>query len=143
MDQKSNLTLNDVRKSDKIRGERRFSASDFISTEGQKKIEAARRQSHEKKRKFDEVDAYTAEIVARFGYEVYKDWNRGVIPDTKMAKWILAERAREKAQLLSIEGIIIAMVSPTIQRQKGKPAPQSPKVAMNILKQDSKIARGE
>lgn len=143
MVQRSNTTLKDVRKSDKLRGERVYSASDFMSKDDKLRIEQARQKSHEEKRKFDDVDAYTAEIVARFGYEAYKDWNKGVISDIKMSKWILAERARDKAKLLSIEGIIIAMVSPTIQRHKGKPAPKSPKVAMDIFKSDAKVARGE
>ena len=143
MDQRANHTLNNVRKSDKLRGERIFSASDFMSQDDRLRIEQARQKTHENKRKFDDVDAYTAEIVARFGYEAYKDWNAGIIPDAKTAKWILAERARDKSKLLSMEGIIIAMIAPTIRRQKDKPPPQSPKLAMKIFREDSKVARGE
>lgn len=143
MSQKSELTLEGVRKSEKLREPNVVQASDFLSDRQKAQIIEARTKSRVKKRKFDNVDSYIAEMIARFGYDFYKDWKAGIIPNAQVSKMILAERARDKQRLLSIEGIIIAMVGPTIQRQKGKPAPKSPKVALSIFKEDSKIARGE
>lgn len=136
---KSELTLNAVKRTAQNKETR---ISDFLTKEQKVEIAHARVTKHTKK-KFDQVDAYVAEIIARFGYDAYKDWKAGIIGEKRMSRMVLAERAREKERLLAVEGIIIAMTSPLIQKQKGKPAPKSPKMAIKIYKEEAKIARGE
>lgn len=136
---KSELTLNSVKRTAQNKEAR---ISDFLTKEQKAEIAHARATKHSRK-KFDQVDAYVAEIIARFGYDAYKDWKAGIISEKRMSRMVLAERAREKEHLLAVEGIIIAMTSPLIQRQKGKPAPKSPKMAIKIYKEEAKIARGE
>lgn len=139
---KPEITLSKVRKSPKLGG-KVFQASDFLTDDEQLALQLNNATGRKKKRIYDEVDAYVAEIIARFGYDAYKAWNAGELDENKMVKMIAAERARDKAQLLEVEGIIIAMVGACVQKQKGKPAPKGPKVAINIFKRVSKMARGE
>lgn len=136
------LTLNEVRKSPKlISGVPRV--SDFLTKE-QKKAREKRKQAHQKtKRIFDEVDAYIAEIIARFGYETYEKWNAGEISEEKMAKLIAAERAREKAYLLPFETLVAQLLKDCIRRSKKDKKPTGPKEAAKILKDEAKKAMGE
>lgn len=136
------LTLKEVRKSPKLAtGAPRV--SDFLTKE-QKEARAKRKQnSARSKRKFDDVDAYIAEIIARFGYNTYEKWNTGEIPEEKMLKLILAERAREKAYLLPLETMICQLVKDCIRRSKKDKKPTGPKEAAKILKDEAKKARGE
>lgn len=138
---KSELTLKAARQIASTKRNARI--SDFLTKSEQRELRNANLHRQKKKKKFDAVDAYVAEIIARFGYDAYKDWKAGIIDDKKMSRMLLAERAREKEHLLAIEGIIIAMTSPLIKREKGKPAPKSPKLAVKIYKEEAQIARGE
>lgn len=141
MESGEKLTLEQVKRSKKLEAAPRR-ISDFLTKDQRKNI-AHQRATRRSKKKFDDIDAYAAEIIARFGYDAYKDWKVGVIPQKKMARMLCAERAREKRHLLSLEGIIIAMTGATIKRQKGEPAPKTPRLAMKMYKEDAKIARGE
>lgn len=143
MAKKPGLTLSEVRKSPKMGGERVYRASDFLTDDEKLELQFNNARGRKKKRTYNDVDAYIAEIIARFGYEAYKAWNRGELPPDKMAKMIAAERAREKAKILDLEGIIIAMVGACVRKEKGKPAPKGPKMAIKILKQAVKEAKGE
>lgn len=139
---KPELTLNAAKQiASKKRNAR---VSDFLTEEEKRKLhDASMHRQKKAKKRFDDVDAYVAEIIARFGYDAYKDWNAGIIDNEKMAKMLLAERAREKKHLLALEGIIIAMISPMIKREKGEPKPKSPKLAVKIFQNEAQSARGE
>ncbi|MBQ3306417.1 hypothetical protein IJH02_03220 [Candidatus Saccharibacteria bacterium] len=123
-------------------------ASDLIDTERlaelRKKAKAAeKKRKAAKKARFDTIDAYSAEIIARFGYRAYLEWNDGEIDEAQMAKWIMAERARDKVNILNLEAIIISLVSSCVRYQKGSPKPKGPAQAQKIYKEEVKISKGE
>jgi len=142
MNSKPGLTLNDIRKSPKLAQVSRV--SDFLTKNEQSEVRLANMMGKRgSKRKFDSVDAYCAEIIARFGYDTYKAWNSGELDSKLVARMVEAERARERAGWLPIETIVINMVGSCIRRQKGEPQPKGPKAAQKIMKVEVQAARGE
>lgn len=136
------LTLNQVKKSEKVTT-RTVRVSDFLSNE--KKIElrmAQEARSAEKRRGFDEIDAYSAEILGRFGYHAWLAWQTGQIKGEKMAKMVLAERARAKRELLGVETMILAVGAGANNPTKAGHAPKSLRNAIKILKDEQKQAKG-
>lgn len=136
------LTLNEVKKTVQAKT-RVVRVSDFLSKE--KKIElkmAQEANSARKKRQFDEIDAYSGEILARFGYEAWMAWQNGQIKADKMLKMVLAERARAKRELIGLESIILASVAGANNPTKGGHAPKSLRNAVKILKSEQNQARG-
>lgn len=142
MDSKRGTTLADIRKSPKITG-RVARASDFMTEEQKERIRQANFVGRTSERKFDGTDAYCAEILARFGYEAYKAWDNGEIDEEFMARMIEAERARERAQRIPLEAIVVQMVGSCIKRNMGEPQPKGPKQAQKIMKAEIKAAKGE
>ena len=97
-----------------------------------------------KKRPFDDVDAYVAEIIARFGYDTYQAWKRDEIDDAKTKRLIFAERARERQNWLPLEVLLqnliqggVAVYMPKKLSSKGH------KQVQKILKDEVKMAKGE
>ena len=136
------LTLKQVKKSEKVTT-RTVRVSDFLSNE--KRIElrmAQEAQSAEKRRGFDEIDAYSAEILGRFGYHAWLAWQTGQIKGEKMAKMVLAERARAKRELLGVETMILAVGAGANNPTKAGHAPKSLRNAIKILKDEQKQAKG-
>lgn len=136
------LTLNEVKKTAKpvVRTVR---VSDFLTSEQKADIYKAREEKAAAKiRGFDEVDAYSAEILARFGYEAWQAWQCGQFKQEKMVKMILAERARDKQSLLGLEGLILAVGAGANRPTKSGHAPKSLKNAIKILKSEQKQAKG-
>jgi hypothetical protein len=136
------LTLNQVKKSEKVTT-RTARVSDFLSNE--KRIElrmAQEARSAEKRRGFDEIDAYSAEILGRFGYHAWLAWQTGQIKGEKMAKMVLAERARAKRELLGVETMILAVGAGANNPTKAGHAPKSLRNAIKILKDEQKQAKG-
>lgn len=140
MNSKPEFTLNDIRNSSKVKV---FQASELLTNEQKAKCGQKRQARPRKRRLFDDVDAYVAEMIARFGYETYRAWKDDEIDDAKMNRWILAERARERAQFIPIEGVIAHMVGACIKRTKKERAPKGPKEAQKIIAQEIKAAKGE
>lgn len=139
------LSLGNVKKSLEQKSARKtFRASDLLSKE---ELEAGRAaiatEYHKKKRPFDDIDALGAEICARFGYEAYLAWNSGEFDTEQMFRWVRAERARDDAQLLDLEQIIILMVQSCVRIHKGERKPQGPSDARKIWKEQLKRAKGE
>lgn len=133
------LTLNTVKKT----VERTVRVSDFLTNEQKIEIALAREQKElAKNRGFDEVDAYSAEILARFGYDSWQAWQCGQIRQEKMARMVLAERARDKQSLLGLEGLILAVGAGANNPTKSGHAPKSLKNAVKILKNEQKLAKG-
>lgn len=130
------LTLNNVKA--KVREHR---ASDFLSEEEIHEVRKSNAKGKET-RKFNAIDAYIAEILARFGYETYIAWKDGKIDETTMAKYIIAERAREARNRLRIENIIVASVAGANNADKGGHAPKSLKAAIKMLKSEESLAKG-
>lgn len=136
------LTLKQVKKSEKVTT-RTVRVSDFLSNE--KRIElrmAQETRSAEKRRGFDEIDAYSAEILGRFGYQAWLAWQTGQIKGEKMAKMVLAERARAKRELLGVETMILAVGAGANNPTKAGHAPKSLRNAIKILKDEQKQAKG-
>lgn len=147
MVKKPEITLEQARSSIQPR-KTSFQASDLIDKNrleelrrNAKKSEAERRA--EKKKRFDKWDAYSAEIIARFGFETYQRWNDGEIEVAQMDKWLNAERARDKGTLLNLEAIIISLVTSCVRYHKGEQKPKGPEQARKIYKEEAKIAKGE
>lgn len=138
----SELTLNNLK--DSVRNKPRVvRVSDFLSND--KKIElklAQEANAARHKRSFDDVDAYSAEILGRFGYEAWMAWQNGQIRADKMLKMVLAERARAKRELLGIESLILAVGAGANHPTKHGKAPKSLRNAVKILKSEQNQARG-
>lgn len=137
-------TLKNVRKtSQKLQEVRVRRASDFLTKEEQQELRNVNLQGKKAKRKFDDIDAYVAEIIARFGWDVYQLWNEGRIENKEMQSWILAERAREKSQMLGLYSLIYSTVTSCVKVERGQKKPKGLKIAQNILKSETKMAGGE
>lgn len=135
---KTPQTLADIKKSPKL-NKRNFGVSDFLTTEEVEELHTAAAKSHKRQPLFDPIDALVAEIVARFGYDVYLKWSSGEIEHEWLTKMLNAERARDKQKLLSLEGIVFSMVSASMSKDPKKGV----RHAQDIMKQDIKVARGE
>lgn len=136
-----NLNLHAIQEQIGSKKERQFRASDFLSEEDRHKIHENNRKA-QNRRKFSVVDAYIAEILARFGYETFKAWNRGEISQLAMGHYLEAERARDVAKTLGIEATIIASLQGAQQpTKKGRKMPIEN--AVKILKEQEKVAKGE
>lgn len=137
------LTLSEVKKTVQP-VEKTVRVSNFLTKEQKREIAIAREQKEINggKRGFDDIDAYTAEILARFGYEAWQAWQCEQISQEKMAKMILAERARDKQKLLGLEGLIIAVGAGANNPTKSGSAPKSLKNAIKIFKNEQKLAKG-
>lgn len=132
-------TLSTIKKSPKLQP-KVVRLSDLVSKEELVQLKPKRPK---KKRSYDDIDAFVAEIIARFGYDVYQKWNTEEIETKTLQKWLLAERARDRAQLIPLEGIIMHMVSACIKRHKKERAPKGPKEAQKIISAEIKAAKGE
>lgn len=132
------LTLKNVR--EKIT-EKNFRASDFLTTEQQEEVRKTNAKG--RKKKFDEVDSYIAEIIARFGYDAYVAWKDGNISEETMVRLIEAERAREAYKNLALEAIIVSGLAGAQQPTKNGHAPKSLRTAIKILTQEQNKAKGD
>lgn len=139
MDQESGLTLSSVRK--KLHSKEHVTRiSDFLTEDEKKTLREANSKGAPSKRLFDDVDAFCAEMVARFGYEVYEKWNSGLISDEKISRWLMAERARERGRLTNLEGIIIATVG---SLPSSKKSGKLRRIAIKIFKKENELASGK
>lgn len=118
-----------------------FRASDFLTKEELDEVHESNAKG-KKNTGFDVIDAYIAEILARFGYDTYVAWKFGEIDEKHMAKYIQAERAREARNRLMIENIIVASVAGANNATKGGHPPKSLKAAIKMLKNEQKLAKG-
>lgn len=131
-------TLEEIKKSPKL-NKRNFGVSDFLTTKQVEELHTVAATSRKKQPLFDPIDAFVAEIVARFGYDVYLKWSAGEIDHNWLTRMLNAERARDKQQFLSLEAIVYSMVSASMSKKPQKAVRQ----ARDIMKQDIKIANGE
>ena len=132
------LTLKNVKETAQVKT---FRASDFLTDEQIDEVHESNAKG-KKTTGFNEIDAYIAEILARFGYETYVAWKFGEIGEEQMAKYIQAERAREIRSRLMIENVIVASVAGANNPTKGGHMPKSLKSAIKMLKSEEKLAKG-
>lgn len=132
------LTLQNVTK--KITQVREAKASDFLTDDEIAEIHESNIKG-KKSLGFDEIDAYVAEIIARFGYDTYVAWKNGDISEERMVKLVQAERVRDVKNRLALESIIVGSVAGANNPVHGH-APKSLKAAFNIIKSERKFAEG-
>lgn len=136
------LTLKQI-KADLKPKNRVVRVSDFLTNEEKQRIRLHRQNKQaQRNRGFDDVAAYSAEILARFGFEAWQAWQNGAISPQKMAEYVRAERARDKVSVLALEAIIISAVAGANHPDKHGHIPKSLKNALNILKNEQKMAKG-
>lgn len=131
------LNLKSVKETAKVKVSR---ASDFLTQEQVEEVHNANRKGA--KESFTAVDAYVAEILARFGYDAYVAWKFGEISEDNMLHFIKAERARDAQNRLMLENIIVASVAGANQPTTSGNAPKSLKTAIKMLKTEQKLAQG-
>ena len=141
MRQDETLTLAKVLQANKSE-ERSFRPADFLDEDEQKELQRSNAEGAQIKRPFDEIDAFSAEILARFGYDTYKDWQNGAISMEKMARYIAAERARTARERYNMEAMLLCAISGANNAGKSGKAPKTLRTAHNILKEELKIAKG-
>ena len=131
-----------LNKAKEIAGKKRnFRASDFLTEE--EKAEVRKNNAKGRAAPFNAVDAYVAEILARFGYDTYMSWKAGDIDNDRMTKYILAERARDTQRLFPLENLILASVAGANNPTRGGHTPKSLQMAIKILKQEQERANGK
>lgn len=136
------LSLNKVKESKKITT-RTVRVSDFLTNEKRSELRMAQEaREAQRRRGFDEIDAYSGEILGRFGYLAWQAWQTGQIKGDKMVKMVLAERARQKRELLGVETMILAVGSGANHPTQSGHAPKSLRNAVKILKDEQKQAKG-
>lgn len=134
----SDLTLE---KATKLAKKHDFRMSDFLSEDEVAEVRKTNAKGSPKP-KFDEIDAYVAEIMARFGYHAYMAWKAGDISEELMARMLLAERSREVRTRFPLENLIVAAVAGANNPTKGGKTPKSLKMAIKILKSEEEKAKG-
>ena len=107
------LTLKNIRKSSKLGAgpKQAVRLSDLLTEAEREQYVHKNKKVKETTRPYDGVDAFVAEMIARFGYAVYQDWNAGELSAEKINKWIMAEHARDKQKILNFEALILAAVA--------------------------------
>lgn len=132
------ITLKKAKETANVRTHR---ASDFLTDEQMQEVHESNAKGKAQP-KYDIIDAYIAEIIARFGYDTYVAWKAGDIEQEQMVKYIEAERSREIADSLSLKSILIASVAGANQPTKSGHMPKSLKNAINILKKEQSFVKG-
>lgn len=136
------LTLEKARERAKVRSAR---VSDFLPDEEIKELKVNNLKGSKRRKKFDAVDAYVAEILARFGYTAYMAWKAGDIAEKTMARLIEAERAREARNRARLESVIYTTcvgANNPVGRGEVKHMPNSVKTAYKMIKEELKLAEG-
>lgn len=135
------ITLNKAKEVLEQKKTKTFRASDFLTQEQVEEVHKSNIKG--KKRSYNVVDAYVAEILARFGYDTYMAWKNGDISEKNMLAYVQAERAREIRSTLALESIIVASVAGSNHSTKHGSAPKSLKMAIDILKKEQNKAKGD
>lgn len=131
------LSLAHVSSQIKVREHR---VSDFLTEDEQEEVRNTNKKG--KTKRFDQIDAYVAEIIARFGFYTYEAWKSGTIDEQTMVRLIEAERTREARDRLRLENVLVAAIAGANRPTKHGHAPKSLKAALKMLKSEQKLAEG-
>lgn len=131
------LSLTNVSSRIKVREHR---VSDFLTEDEQEEVRNTNKKG--KTKRFDQIDAYVAEIIARFGFQTYEAWKSGTIDEQTMVRLIEAERTREARDRLRLENVLVAAIAGANRPTKHGHAPKSLKAALKMLKSEQKLAEG-
>jgi hypothetical protein len=134
------LTLERIKESPKAMPVREFRLSDFVSSEKVEELHKKNAKGSVQAKHFDMVDSYVARIIAYFGYEAYKDWNAGIIPDYRMRRLVSAFRASQLELMTNLEAVVLATGIAGAFSKKAK-GPLGD--AQKIIKRNESIAKGE
>lgn len=133
------LTLEKVRQSPKATSVREFRLSDLVSKEQVEELHANNVKGS-KSKLFDAVDSYVARIIAYFGYEAYKDWNAGIIPDYRMRRLVEAYRASQLEIMTNLEAVVLATgIAGAFSKKAKGPLGEAHK----IIKNNEKLIGGQ
>ena len=136
------LTLNNINKILPKLGGKSARVSDFVSKEEMDELHRVNAIGKQKKAEFDEIDAFEAEIIARLGYDVYQDWEAGLIANKRVTRWILAERARANAESMAIKAILANGFAGCANHDKNGKPPKTSKNIQKIMKNEIKQMKG-
>lgn len=134
-------TLKSIKSSPKL-AEQHFRPSDFLTKQQQDELREANARGRTISRPYDEVDAFAAEILARFGWQAYKAWQMGEFSQEKALRFIAAERARDAGRSFEMEQVIYAATLGANNPTKGGKLPKSAKKTAEILNEHLKKAKG-
>jgi hypothetical protein len=134
-------TLKSIKSSPKM-AEQHYRPSDFLSQSDIDELHEANARGGKISKPYDEIDAFEAEILARFGWQTYKAYLSGEADIGQLAKYIAAERARDAQNRYNLECIIVSSVAGANRPRKHGGAPQSLKKAIDIVKAEYKRAKG-
>ena len=142
-------TLKNIKRSPKL-AEQHFRPSDFLTKQQQDELREANARGRTIMRPYDEVDAFAAEVLARFGWHTYRAWKtqerdeRGQIIMTtdQLFKYIAAERARTTAESLPLQYTVVGAMAGANHPTKHKNAPKTLKNTIKFLKEQQKKAKG-
>lgn len=133
------LTLDRVKGSPKAMPVREYRLSDFVSQEKVEELHEQNASGSKNAGTFDLVDSYVARIIAYFGYEAYKDWNEGIIPDYRMRRLVEAYRASQLELMTNLEAVVLATgIAGAFSKKAKGPLGEAHK----IIKKNEKIIGG-
>lgn len=127
-------TLDQIKAEALPKAEHLFRASDFLSDQEKKELHESNARGKEEPKIYDKVDAFEAEMIARFGFDFYKAWLNGEMEEIFAIKLIAAEREREKQLLAPIMAMILTANAGANNGDKNGHAPKSLRIAQDILK---------
>jgi len=110
-----------------------FRASDFLSDEEKQQIRESNAKGKEEEKPYDQVDAFEAEMIARFGFDFFQAWLKGTISEDFAMKAMAAERDREKANIEIVCMTIFATGFGANNPDKNGHAPKTLRLAQDIL----------
>lgn len=119
-----------------------FRVSDFLSEDEQQQLREANSKGKAKQRAFDEIDAFEAELLARFGWNAYQAWLSGEFGMEQALRFIAAERAREKGSQIPMMAMLHSAIAGANNPDKNGHAPKSLRNAQKIVQQQIKEAKG-
>ena len=134
-------TLKSIKSSPKM-AEQHYRPSDFLSQSDIDELHEANARGGKISKPYDEIDAFEAEILARFGWQTYQAYLSGEADIEQLAKYIAAERARDAQNRYNFECITGSSVAGANRPRKHGGAPQSLKKAIDIVKAEYKRAKG-
>lgn len=135
-------TLKSIKNSPKM-AEQHFRPSDFLSQSEIEELHEANATRGKIQRPYDDIDAFEAEILARFGWQAYQAYQDGEMDIGQLARYIAAERARDAQKRYDLECVIVSSVAGANHPTKHRSAPKSLKNAIDIVKTEYKRAKGK
>lgn len=134
-------TLKGIKNSPKM-AEQNFRPSDFLTDEEMDALHESNARGGKINKPYDDIDAFEAEILARFGWQTYQAYLSGEADIEQLARYIAAERARDAQNRYNLECIIVSSVAGANRPRRHGGAPKSLKKALDIVKAEYKRAKG-